>query len=149
MFLVWLFLINLLSRIKLERPFRVRSGSVQRSGRCRVSELLNGGCDPAPSVGAGVIAVSREIVDTGTGLHERLVAVALQHQGSGAPDIDLGYHAAKIAGLGRQTFNTDNCKAHKAACPVPFDPNSSDRTESRALCGPHNLGMTCEGNQNF
>jgi hypothetical protein len=26
-------------------------------------------------------------------LFERLVAVPLQHQGGGAPDIDLGYHA--------------------------------------------------------
>ena len=32
-------------------------------------------------------------------LVERFVAVALEHQVGGAPDIDLGYHAGKIAGL--------------------------------------------------
>jgi hypothetical protein len=32
-------------------------------------------------------------------LLERFVAVAFQHQGGGTPDIDLGYHAANIAGL--------------------------------------------------
>jgi hypothetical protein len=32
-------------------------------------------------------------------LLERLVAVAFQHQGGGAPDIDLRYHAGKIARL--------------------------------------------------
>jgi hypothetical protein len=66
------------------------SGSVQRSGRCRVSELLNGGCDPAPGVGAGVIAIGGELVSALVALLERFVAVALQHQSGGAPDIDLG-----------------------------------------------------------
>ena len=28
---------------------------------------------------------------------ERLLAVALEHQVGGAPDVDLGYHAAKAA----------------------------------------------------
>ena len=72
---------------------------MQRPGRCGVTELLNRGCDPAPGIGPVVIAVRRELVGTGAALLERFVAVALQHQGGGTPDIDLGYHAWKFAGL--------------------------------------------------
>ena len=72
---------------------------MQRSGRCRVGELLNGGCDPAPGVRAVMIAVGREFVGPRGALLERFIAVALQHQGAGTPDIDLGYHAGKIARL--------------------------------------------------
>jgi hypothetical protein len=32
-------------------------------------------------------------------LLESLVTIALQHQGGGAPGIDLGYHAGRIARL--------------------------------------------------
>jgi hypothetical protein len=32
-------------------------------------------------------------------LFERFLAVALQHQGGGTPDIDLGYYRGKIARL--------------------------------------------------
>jgi hypothetical protein len=41
---------------------------VQRSGRRGVGELLNCGCDPAPSLGTVVIAVCRKLVDTGAAL---------------------------------------------------------------------------------
>jgi hypothetical protein len=71
--------------------------SVQRPGRRPVGEPHNGGRDPAPGVGALVIAVGRELVDPGAALLERFVAIALQHQGGGTPNIDLRYHAAKIA----------------------------------------------------
>jgi hypothetical protein len=40
-----------------------------------------------------VIAGSRELVNAQVALLERFAAVALQHQGGGTPDIDLGYHA--------------------------------------------------------
>jgi hypothetical protein len=73
--------------------------SVHGSGRCRVDELLNGRRNPAPGVGAVVIAVSREFVDARAALLERFVAIAIQHQGGGTPDIDLGYHAMKTARL--------------------------------------------------
>ena len=45
------------------------------------------------------IAVGRELIGARDTLFERFVAVALQHQGGGTPDIDLGYHAANTAGL--------------------------------------------------
>ena len=51
-------------------------GSVQRSGWCRAGKLLNGNCDPAPGIGAVVIAIRRELVDAGAALLERFVAVA-------------------------------------------------------------------------
>ena len=50
--------------------------SVQRSGCCRAGKLLNGNCDPAPGIGAVVIAIRRELVDAGAALLERFVAVA-------------------------------------------------------------------------
>ena len=45
---------------------------MQPSGRCGVSELLNGGCDPAPGVRAGVIAIRRELVGARGALLEAL-----------------------------------------------------------------------------
>jgi hypothetical protein len=46
-----------------------------------------------------VIAAGRELVSAHGAFVERLIAVALEHQVGGAPDIDLGYHADKSAGL--------------------------------------------------
>jgi hypothetical protein len=73
--------------------------SVQRSRRCGVGELNDRGGDAAPGVSAVVIAGGRELVDAQIALLERFLAEALQHQGGSAPDIDLGYHARKIAHL--------------------------------------------------
>ena len=66
--------------------------SVQRSGRCGVGELNDRAGDPAPGVSAVVIAGGCELIDAPVALLERFVAIALQHQGGGTPDIDLGYH---------------------------------------------------------
>ena len=41
----------------------------------------------------------REVIDAPVALLERFVAIALQHQGGGKPEIDLGYHGAKTAHL--------------------------------------------------
>ena len=73
--------------------------SVDGSWRRRVGKLLDGGGDPAPGVRAGVIAIRRELIGARDALLERLISVALQHQGGGTPDIDLGYHGGKIARL--------------------------------------------------
>ena len=72
--------------------------SVQRSGRCVARKLGDGGGDPA-LVGAVVIADARELVNVRAAFVERFVAVALHHQIGGSPNIDLKYHAPKIAGL--------------------------------------------------
>jgi hypothetical protein len=47
----------------------------------------------------GVIAAGCEFFGAREALFERFVAVALQHQGGGTPDVNLGYHAVQIAGL--------------------------------------------------
>jgi hypothetical protein len=70
---------------------------VQRSGRCGVGELNDRAGDPAPGVGALVIAGGRELVDAPVAFLECFVALALQHQSGGSPDIDLGHHAVKTA----------------------------------------------------
>src|ERR1700730_4816552 len=84
---------NVLSRMNRSEAGGVVSGpfrSVQRSGRRGVGELLDGGGDPAPGIDAIVIAGGHELVDAPVALLEHFVAIALQHQGVGAPDIDLG-----------------------------------------------------------
>jgi hypothetical protein len=48
---------------------------VQRSGRCVVRELGDGGGDPAPGVGAVVIADGREFVNARAAFVERFVVV--------------------------------------------------------------------------
>jgi hypothetical protein len=73
------------------------SRSVQRSGRCRVGELSDGGRDPTPGIGAIVIAGGRELVNPQVALLERLIAVALEPQGGGAPDVDFRYQAPSLS----------------------------------------------------
>jgi len=63
-----------------------------------------------------VIAVGSEFVGTRAAFLERFLAIALEHQIGGTPDIDLGYHAGKFQACGRETINTNNCMAWKPAC---------------------------------
>jgi hypothetical protein len=70
----------------------------------------------APRRRAIVIPVGSEHVGARAALLERFLAVALEHQIGGAPDIDLGYHAGKLQSCGRETINTNNCMAWKPAC---------------------------------
>jgi hypothetical protein len=92
---------NLFSRInpeELVRPFRVRSDQCSDPGGV-FRESLDGTGDPTPGRGAIVIAAGREFVSARAAFRERLFAVALEHQIGCTPDIDLGYHARKIARL--------------------------------------------------
>ena len=73
--------------------------SVQCAGRRQVGELAYGIRDPAPGRGAIVIVACGEFVSSGRAFVEGLLAVALQHQGGGAPDIDLRYHTGEIRTL--------------------------------------------------
>jgi hypothetical protein len=73
--------------------------SVHRAGRCRVRKLRDGIGDQAPSRGAVVIAVGSELIGARIAFLERLLAIALEHEVGGTPDIDLGYHVGKTAGL--------------------------------------------------
>jgi hypothetical protein len=73
--------------------------SVQRAGRRRVGELAHGIRDPAPGRGAIVIVACGTFVSSGRAFVECLLAAALQHQGGGATDFDLRYHAGEIRTL--------------------------------------------------
>ncbi|MGA7869033.1 MAG: hypothetical protein WCA23_34550 [Stellaceae bacterium] len=60
-----------------------------------------------------MIAVGGKLVGARAALVECFLAVALEHQIGGAPDIDLGYHADKLQACG---LATNNCMAWKPAC---------------------------------
>jgi hypothetical protein len=64
--------------------------SVDRAGRGGVGELPNGIGDPAPDGHAVIIAGRRKLVGARCAFLKRSVAVTLEHQGGGAPDVDLG-----------------------------------------------------------
>ena len=71
--------------------------SVYRPWRCVVRELLDGIGGPAPGRRAVVIAVGRQFVGPRGAFLERFVAIALEHELRGSPNVDLGYHSAKAA----------------------------------------------------
>jgi hypothetical protein len=60
--------------------------------RSVIRELVDSGGDPAPGRGTVVIAGGCEVVGALAAFLERFIAVALEHQVGGAPDVDLGYH---------------------------------------------------------
>ena len=71
------------------------------AGRGLVLELGDGRHDPTPGRRAVMIAGERELVSSSGAFLERSLAVALEHQLRGPPDVDLGYHSAKMYGRGR------------------------------------------------
>ena len=73
------------------KPFPARS--VSWPGRRFVFELLDSNRNAAPGHRAVVIAAGFQLVSTRGAFLERLLAVALEHQVGGAPDIDFWYHA--------------------------------------------------------
>jgi hypothetical protein len=70
-----------------------RSRSVDRAGWGGVGELPDGIRNPAPDRHAVVIAGGCELVNARSAFLERFLAVALEHKGGGAPDVDLRNHA--------------------------------------------------------
>jgi hypothetical protein len=70
--------------------------SVNRAGRVCIDELPDGVRDPAPDGHTVVIAGRRELVNARGAFLERSLAIALEHQGGGAPDVDLGNHAVRF-----------------------------------------------------
>jgi hypothetical protein len=71
------------------------AGSVDRARRCFVLELGHGIHDPPPGHRPIVIASRHELVGPRRAFVERLLAVALQHEGGGTPDVYLGDHTAQ------------------------------------------------------
>jgi hypothetical protein len=73
--------------------------SVERPGRCSVCELTDGIGDPAPYGLAVVIVLRGKLVGARSALLKGLIAVPLEHEVGGAPDVDLGYHGEQAARL--------------------------------------------------
>jgi hypothetical protein len=76
--------------------------SVDRTGRGGVDELPDGVRDPAPKRHAVVIAGRWELVGPRGAFLERLLAIALEHQVGGAPDVDLGDRIAEFSRADRR-----------------------------------------------
>jgi hypothetical protein len=76
-------------------PFR----SVELFGRDVVRDLVDRSRNSAPGCCAVVTAGGGELNRTDGAFLERFVAVVLERQVGGAPDIDLRYHTEKIASL--------------------------------------------------
>jgi hypothetical protein len=71
--------------------------SVERPGGRLVRELANGVGDPAPYGLAVVIVLRGELVGARGAFLKGLVAVPVEHEVGGAPDVDLGYHREHAA----------------------------------------------------
>lgn len=74
---------------------------MERPGGRLVRELANGVGDPAPHGLAAVIVLRGEFVAARSAFLKGLVAVALEHEVGGAPDVDLGYHGNRLHVLDR------------------------------------------------
>ena len=70
---------------------------MERAGGRVVRELTDGMRDPAPDRLAFVIVLRGEFVGARSAFLKRLVAVPLEHEGGGTPDVDLGYHRRQVA----------------------------------------------------
>src|SRR5437764_15495213 len=82
------------SKSVLPRPLAA-FGSVHRPGRRFVCELGGRIPDPAPDRYAVVIVGGCQLIGARFAFLERLLAIALEHQVGGAPDIDLGSSRGK------------------------------------------------------
>jgi hypothetical protein len=70
---------------------------VDRAGRVVLTSWPTDGIrDPAPDGHAVVIAGRCELVNARGAFLERFLAIALEHQGGGAPDVDLGNHIVRF-----------------------------------------------------
>ena len=70
---------------------------VQRSRRRRVCKLLDRICDPTPDRHTCVIALRRKLLGEPNALGYSSVAVSLEHQVCGTPDVDFGYHTGEVS----------------------------------------------------
>ena len=71
-----------------------------------IRELGDGGSDPAPHDRPVIVAGGHELVGSGGAFLERLVAIALEHQLRGPPDVDLRDYALKLHIYGQRPFKT-------------------------------------------
>jgi hypothetical protein len=75
---------------------------MRRPGRHGVFELNDRVGYPAPHGGSGIIAGRREVVGAPGALSAGCVGIPLEHQASGAPDVDLRYHRPETYPNGEQ-----------------------------------------------
>ena len=80
-----------------ERRFKEIVLSVERPGWRPVRKLADGIGDPAPDGLAFVIVLRGEFVGACGTFLNGLVAIPLEHEVGGAPDVDLGYHIEQVA----------------------------------------------------
>src|SRR5262245_5256405 len=71
--------------------------SVERPGWCTVRQLADGIGNPAPHGLAFVVVLRGEFVRARGAFLGGLVAIPLEHEVGGAPDVDLGYHGEQVA----------------------------------------------------
>jgi len=74
---------------------------MDRPRRCYVRELINRLDDAKPDRHAGEVSGCRELINPPDAFLLGHVAVPAEHQLSGAPNVDLGDHAAKLNGAHR------------------------------------------------
>jgi hypothetical protein len=70
---------------------------VGRTRRRRVHEVAYGVGDAAPYCSAVVIILPRKLIGAGGAFVESLLAITLEHQGRGPPDVDFGYHGPRLS----------------------------------------------------
>ena len=68
---------------------------MERPGRRLVGELADGIGDPAPHRPADVIVLRGEFVGARGAFLNGPVAIPLEHEVGGSPDVDLGYHGGQ------------------------------------------------------
>ena len=72
---------------------------MHQPGRRHVRQLGDRIRNSASDRHAGDVAIRRELVGPSSAFRLDVVVVALEHQVSDAPDVDVGYHADKTASL--------------------------------------------------
>jgi hypothetical protein len=71
--------------------------------RRRVRELAYGVGDAAPYCRAVVIVLRRKLLGAGGAFVEGLLAITLEHQARGTPDVDFGYHGPRLSPIGERS----------------------------------------------
>jgi hypothetical protein len=114
---------------------------VKRPGRRLVRELADGVGDPAPHGLAVVIVLRGEFVGARSAFLKGLVALPLEHEVSGAPDVDLGYHREQGAGCTLKIANrlTRKLKLHATVSETAQKPHDTTMASNLAAAAAARL----------
>jgi hypothetical protein len=96
---------------------------VGEPGRCCVRELVDRIDDPKLDRRTGEVTDRSELINPPDGFRPSRVAVPSEHQVSGAPDVDLGYHAERVNRAELETFKTGSrsSEERRSVLTVPAD----------------------------